>query len=286
MHTARYLMITDAIGLSMLLSPQIVRVMSPSGRVAVACTGFVLSWVGIGLWHPSAFGGRLLRETFFGSLHPSLYVYTFPLLPWFCVDLLGTTIGGRLGNYMLKGDYTGGARWLRLVGAGSMLLGLSGRIAGIAFRHLADGFGIEGWLRAAVETLCSPHVKFPPSPVYVCFFGGLGIILLSACLEAENRGLIAQVIRYAASLGQTSLVMFVTQFYLFYTVLYLLRPRLPLAGAWPVYLLLSIMIVVQIARIWHRRGYRKYLTVGLVALGNQRSTHRAIHPLPSLATNV
>jgi hypothetical protein len=145
------------------------------------------------------------------------------------------------------------------------MIGVVGKGASSAFDRLDGAFGLpHPWMRTALHMLGAPRMKFPPSPAYMCFYGGVGLCVLAAWLAVEQRGLASGAMNVATMLGQSSLFMFVLQFYLFYTLLHLARPYLPFAGAWPVYLLLCVLAVGLSAVVWHRRGYRRFLAVGFV----------------------
>ena len=126
-------------------------------------------------------------------------------------------------------------------------------------RHLLGG--PQSRLQELVHTLTS-RTKWPPAPGYLLFYGGLGVSVLALCLLAEQRQTVMRMRTFAAVLGQNSLVMFVIQAAVYYTVLHLVRPYLPAVSAWPLYMALSIGIVIAPALVWHRFGYRRFLTVG------------------------
>jgi hypothetical protein len=63
--------------------------------------------------------------------------------------------------------------------------------------------------------------------------------------------------------GQASLFVFILQFFVYFTLVHLARPYLPFTSAWPVYLVTSMWGIVALGRAWYRRGYRRFVTVGL-----------------------
>src|SRR5262249_44896151 len=115
----------------------------------------------------------------------------------------------------------------------------------------------------SVVHILTSRLKFPPAPVYLLFYGGLGLGILSLWLVAEHDSRFARVSSFAAMLGQNSLVMFVSQAAVYYTLVHDIHERLPYASwGWPLYLAVSMVFVVVPTWAWHRLGYRKYLTVG------------------------
>jgi len=278
LQSVRYLIITDAIGVSMLIAPTLVARVRPIGRLIIAVTLFTASWVAVGFWHPSSFAGRLLLESLFGSRHPSVYMLVFPLVPWCALDLLGSVIGERLGEFSISGDARGMFRTLARTGTVAIAAALVLKLTAVLLATRGGGAESEVYLRG-FAILASPGIKFPPSPAYVLFYGGLGLCWLSMWWMAERRGW-HRVISPAANLGQASLFMFVLQSYVFFTAIYLLKPVLPFAWVWPMYLVVASVIIMLAAAEWHRRGYRRFVTVGLKSWYNRRNQAS----IPGLAT--
>jgi hypothetical protein len=263
MRTGRYVLITDAIGLSMIVTPWLVTRISASMRLAVSASLFTISWMAIGFWHPASIAGRITLETLFGSVKPSFYAFTFPLVPWFCIDLAGSSLGDWLGMLFLAGDEAGMTRLLAVLGTGGVAIGAAAKGGYIALERLSRALGLtDDRLIRALRTLTSPHLKWPPSPAYVVFNGGLALCLLSLWLLAERRGWMARTMDYAVAVGRSTLFMFIAQFYVYYTVVYLVHAHVPFAWAWPIYLTVSMLAVILPALEWHRRGYRRFITVG------------------------
>jgi uncharacterized membrane protein len=272
-RTARYLLITDAIGVSMLVGPAMVSRVSSAGRLIIAASLFALSWVAIGFWHPTSFAGRLALETLFGSLHPSIYRYTLPLVPWCCLDLVASAVGERLGTLFVAGDVDGMRRLVARVGAVSVALALSAKLGYVIVKDLSAGVALHNpWLSAA-GIFTSPGMRFPPSAGYLVFYSGLGWCWIYLWLSIERSDWAPRLINNFAALGQVSLFMFVAQYYVYFTVIYLVRPHLPFAWAWPVYLVISMLAVILPALEWHRRGYRRFMRVGFKHWYNRRLVH-------------
>jgi hypothetical protein len=107
------------------------------------------------------------------------------------------------------------------------------------------------------------------------FYSGLGVGgILGGWLFIERKGY--AVLDWAAALGQTSLVMFITQSYVYYSGIYLLRPHLS-GRFWPVWLAVSIVAVLLPSAVWHHLGLNRYITVGYRYLHERRTALAAAH---------
>jgi hypothetical protein len=249
---------TDTIGICMLVVPSLVARTRPRNRVVWAGAVYTFSWIML-LWHPLTMSGHFVKETLFGSPELTFYNYTFPLLPWFSLNLAASALGDRLGIWHLNG------RWDRMQGLlnRTAVCAFIGATALVGIHSAASRLTVNEGPWTALRLLTLPFQKEPPSPAYLLFYGAIGLGMISACLFCERRGLCRGFASRTIVLGQTSLVAFVAQYYVFYTALeFLLRNRL-LTLAWPVYFLVSVAAVFAIALAWHRRGYDRFITVGL-----------------------
>src|SRR5262245_42606936 len=179
LHTARCVIITDAIGIAMILGPAVVERLSAAERLTIAAALYATSWAAT-LWlHPAGAGARLTAEVLFGTVQVSRTTVIFPIVPWCCLDIAASVLGERLGAYFLAGDQRGMGRLLSRTGVAAVFAAPLLKLANVAERTLA-GAGRSATARAdAIRMLTSPHVKFPPSPAYFLFYGGLGLLWVS-----------------------------------------------------------------------------------------------------------
>jgi uncharacterized membrane protein len=261
MHTAQYVIITDVIGVSMIVGPWIIAHLSPGRRLAVSAGLYAASWVAIESWHPHHAAGWFVQETFFGSFEPRFYLYTFPLIPWFSFELAASVIGDRLGCLYERNDHAGMERLLRTLAV--LALSLSAVAKGLYLVAVwSHRFGPEHARLQEVVHILTSRLQFPPAPVYLLLYGGLGLGVLSLWLLVDRRAAIPRLARFAAMLGQNSLFMFICQAAVYYTIVHTVHARLPYAWAWPGYLAMSMALVILCTLAWHRLGYRTFLTVG------------------------
>ena len=82
--------ITDTIAACILVTPILAERLSARNRVAVGLAAYFLSAVMIDTWQPHAEVGEFIKEAFAGSLNPVVYNCSFPILPWFAVNCMGS----------------------------------------------------------------------------------------------------------------------------------------------------------------------------------------------------
>jgi len=247
------LFVTDAIGVSLIVTPMLVTRFAPMTRLGMSTALFTLSWLVIITWHPHTVLGSALQETVFGSGSPVFYAYAFPLLPWFSLHVAGTVLGEQLGERLLRGDQRGMLHLLGQVGAGCAILAFAIKSLYVAARW----YGVRG---AFMYALTSPFQKYPPSPAYLLFYAGVGVgIVLTGCLLVERYDLIS--LKWASALGQTSLGMFIIQSYVYYFGVHSLAPYLS-KSLWPVWLVLSIAVNLALTWMWRRWNLNRFITVG------------------------
>jgi uncharacterized membrane protein len=202
MHTARYVIITDVIGVSMIVGPWVIAHLSPARRLAVSAGLYAASWVAIESWHPQGPAGWFVQETFFGNVAPKFYLYTCPLIPWFSFELAASVVGDHLGRLYQRDDLAGMARLLRTIAV--LALSLSAVAKGLYLAAVATHrFGPEHAQLQSVAHMLTSRFQFPPAPVYLLFYGGLGLGVLSLWLVAEHRARLPRLCRFAVILGQT-----------------------------------------------------------------------------------
>src|SRR6185436_13069574 len=264
-YAVRFVSITDAVGVCMLVSPWLVATVPPRTRVLLALCAYAAALTLVLRWHPAAHYPLVLKETFFGRMeHGGFYVYAFPIVPWFSLELAATALGDRLGTYGSEGDVGAMHRLLLR----SAAIGATVATALNVASHAARQGGYASTF--ATHAVGSPFAKMPPSLVYFLFYGAIALVLISASLRLASAPQMAGIVRGLATIGQTSFVVFVSQFFVYFTVLHAVRPYLPLAWAWPLYFVLSIVATLAPALAWHRCGYNRFLTVGYRRLSEGR----------------
>lgn len=252
---ARVLFVTDTIAFALIVGPLIVRRTTQWSRVLLAALLLVVSWVVI-LAVPDGAGGSVaavLRETLFGFQHQSWWEYSFPLVPWLAVYLVGTVVGQHLA------DGSSAARPARRLvpwGVGSIAFAAAFMAAARVVRLVAPR---SAAVRDIVGQLANPFHKLPPSPVFLLFYGGAALLMTAVVFAWEETGLLPWAFDRAIEIGRASLVVFVVQYYLFY----LLMPVLPgsRSALWPLYFVAGMAVLSLLARAWLAAGGNEFLRV-------------------------
>ena len=138
-------------------------------------------------------------------------------------------------------------------------------------------------LAGTLYQLVSPFQKYPPGPAYLLFFGGMALLLISGLLFAKKAQWFQSPLRFMETMGRNSLLTFLLQYFVYYTVLHWLVTRTNLITpltAWT-FLLLSILGQVALIMLLDRYHIRRLWTVGLPGLLQflaQSTEHRPIPP--------
>ena len=271
-QTIRRGYITDVIAISVIIGPTLVTLMRPRLRLLLAAVLFSLDWVVILTWTPHSHAAELFKHYFIGIVNPDAYGITFsafPVIPWFALYLVGTCVGERLGVlYRTKGKREGHL-FLARMGLVAAALGVLAKATNIALKHSPT----FPRLHPDVMRLLSSYQKFPPSPTYLLFYAGFGLLIVAAVFEAERRGHVKFLIRQLHQMGEASLVVYAVQFYV-YTVFVRALP-LPYSPLWPILFLATLAFLAMSATFWNTYLGNQLLTVGLTSALNRRAARRA-----------
>jgi hypothetical protein len=252
---ARFIFITDAIGVCILTGPWLVKNLSSAARLALGSGLLLFTWYLFLTWKPAGVGRELMRAIFIGDDPFAHGWLTFPLLPWLGTYLVATPLGEVLSVWI-----SAGKNWVARLGSVSVVV----MAAGLLLHLLGRGQS------PAVRALLSGLKKYPPGPAYllVCGGAGLGMTAFLGWLEQKKR--LLSVLSLLATVGRSSLVVFVVQYFIYYVGFTFLR--LPVTHLWPIYLATSLVLVFGVALFWDRYLGNEYLTVGLPYL--TRGRHR------------
>lgn len=250
--------ITDVIGVALLVMVPLARQTPWRMRIKAGLGLALLSSLAALAWHPAGKWMGTLEETLIGSSVEPLRGYAFPLLPWLGVYAASTGLGSRLVPLFRAGRHREAGRFI--IGAGLCATGLAIILRVLVLLLPRSG----GSVLAALHFLTTPWSKIPPSPGYLLFFGGLGLVItggLLTCSAAVQRSLL---VRALTLLGRNSLWAYLAQNVVYFVVLYMLA--LPYHPAWPLLLVASIGVVFALAWVWEISGGNKFVTVGYPAM--------------------
>ena len=254
--------ITDTIAFCVLLGLLVVPRTTRPVRLALAGALYGMAWIAWSFWNPTAPSGTLVKAVFIGPPLAATNVTWFAFLPWASVYLVGTCLGEYkyLGSQHAKSLYASVAVMLIKIAAGAITLSLVIAAVGAV---LQDHIGTH--LDAVPYAMVSLFQKYPPGPVYLLFFGGIGVMLIGILLRVAHVWREHAVVQGLAELGQLSLIAYLLQFLLYFTGLTLLVAKTDLTpvGLWPVYFLTSVALLLLLVRMSRWAGLNGLCTVGL-----------------------
>lgn len=246
--------ITDVIGVALLIMVPIILRTHWQRRIQVGIGLAVVSYVVSLAWHPTTGWIEVVEETFIGWAH----VQTFPLLPWLGVYAAGTGLGARLVPLLRAGCERQAGQLMLSVGLGAAALAVL--LRGVLRTQAAAGSDVLTVLNA----LTSPWEKVPPSPGYLLFFGGCGLMLTGSLLAAPRDLRVWRAFRSLTLLGRNSLFAYLAQNFIYFVLLYGLA--LPYHAVWPLLFVASVAAVFLLAGLWETILGNRFLTLGYPAV--------------------
>ena len=202
-----------------------------------------------------------MKHYWVGVVNPSDWGTTagdFALIPWFAAYLVGTTIGERVGRHYRDKNELRGHLLLVKIGGACIGLALGVKLVILVLRQTVPVFAQA---HPGLLNFLSFYQKFPPGPMYFLFFGGAGMLLVAAVLEAGRRGIQPFLLGQLRQIGLASLFVYVVQYYLYAVALRALH--LPYTPFWPILLALSIVLLAFAANLWNSVEGNRFLTVGV-----------------------
>jgi hypothetical protein len=184
------------------------------------------------------------------TVDPASPGWGFPPLPWFGFYLIAQCLGEWIGQQLQEGSVQELLPRLRRVAFGAMSVAASAKLP-VLFSKYTLGAEIHPLLRS----ITLPTGKFPPSPDYLLFYGGAGLLLLYALAECAERGWFERLRGQLAKVGGTALFVFVAQYYVYFNLLILARPE----ADWAVYFAASLVMLYVLSSLG---GGNALLSVG------------------------
>ena len=257
-HTPQALqfeMITDAIGVAIIIGPSLLMWISARGRIVLGVVILMVSWCVSYLWIPQGpFVSIVVRYAFGFSDELS----GFPFVPWLGIYVLATVLGERVGTHARASRPRQGDTLLFRVAVISLGIGIAATVARHTLRALAPTLLTEHEVLAG---FLAASRKFPPGPIYLLLFGGAGMILIAKAFSLSRDDRWAAVTRPLGAIGRASFFVFILQSYVYYIALPALG--LPYPQLWPFYYAASLLFFLASASLWNALDGNRYLTVGL-----------------------
>ena len=253
--------ITDTIGLSLLTGALLVDRLDATHRAALGVLLYGVNCLLVFGWNAHIGAMHEIKLLTIGFDPTWSTVYNFPLLPWLGVYLIGSAVGERMSAWMNAGQDRTMQHAFLMGGAACIAVAVLAKLlAWAVWGRAVPNFHLVSPLAYFAS---SPWQKHPPGPVYVLFFGGLGVVMLGTLFALMTRAWFALCARCLMLLGRASLFVFILQFYVYFVFLWVLHP--PYTVLWPSYFALSIVVLGLAAHWWDSRRGNQYLTLHVTA---------------------
>jgi uncharacterized membrane protein len=259
-------MITDTVGVALLLAV-LLRKAHVSVYWGLGIALCAVSWIVALAADPSGEWARRLFAVLFqmkGGEYPAIDA---PIVSYVGVFLIGMALSSHLQAPLMRGQHDVLAGRLMLYGLGAITLALVGVLAWHLLKdHARALIGDPDTLVAIRDTL-DPRGKRPPSPSYLLFYGGAGLLMLAIFFYGRPRAIVDPVRRWTSVIGRASLACFIVQDWLFFLV-----PRalgfedIQSVAFWLAYLAFCVALLWGFALKWGQLHGNRILTVGLKAL--------------------
>jgi uncharacterized membrane protein len=265
--------IPDAIGVALCLAP-LFRRMSSTVIFVVGATLCVSSWFIAAAWAPQTDLTAALGRLLFNVRSEQTWLNDVSILPYFGTFLIGMGLSSHMHRALIELNRGWISRRLLTIGAisvGSIL------ICALTWYFAKEEIVATLQSPAAVllrETI-DPRYKWPPSPAYLLFYGGAGLLIAGTFFAGWPSWAIGPIVRTSAVIGRASLMCFVLQDWLLLLVPQVFGFRnMQSPIFWAGYTALVIVTLYCAARAWDTVHGNRFFTVGLRALQRQRSRKR------------
>jgi hypothetical protein len=264
--------VVDEIGLCTLIAAFLVPHLASLAvcrRIAMfAVATLLLAWAANLLWMPSAPLGLALKNLLIGGTVDSAHIgpYTAPTLQYMALYAIGLPLGHLFGAFS-----AGRIRGMRLARRSALIGGLlvGGSCLIRLLRYEIDHLTFfQSVPHAGLDLTLKVTTKIPPSPLYVTFYCGMGLLLLGAAFWLAQHGQVLgkALLGRLAVIGRASLFVFVLQYFLFWTLPDLLGVT-PNELCFMVFLG-NVLLMYWAATLWGRIRGNRYLTFGIRLKGH------------------
>jgi len=196
-----------------------------------------------------------------------------------------------LSSYGRDALVNGDSRWLArrfaVIGACGMALSIVGIIAWHYGKHSLPEAWREPHVASLLRATLHPGYKAPPSPAYLLFYAGAGLLMTALFFYGRPRWL-ASITGKAAVIGKASLLCFIAQDWLLFLIPQQLGfQHFTSVPFWFGYLALVVLVVFFLSGQWIRLDGNRFFTVGLKRLMRRRRattqavTQRDVAPKPA-----
>jgi uncharacterized membrane protein len=254
--------ITDAIGICLVCAVALHR-LPAAVLAALGAALAVLSWpIAMTLTFESP-AARYLATALFDLRSESNALIDAAIVPYLGLFVIGMAFSKMSLAKLRSRDFDPIARSLAIRGISALGIVAAAILIWFALKLLEltpDDPAIAELARKGLD----PRSKLPPSPAYLLFYGGCGLLLTAWCLIAKPRVVMRPFVGWASTIGRASLMSFVLQNWL-------LKLAPALFGFedstsiifWTAYLCGAVAILYWAASRWNAIGANRFLTLGL-----------------------
>jgi uncharacterized membrane protein len=193
------------------------------------------------------------------------------IAPYLGLFLIGMALSKGSSGLIEDRDYVRLAYKLSRIGTITIVSVLLAALLWHEFGGATHLFVGSADIEAFIRQTLSPTQKLPPSPAYLAFYGGGGLLIAAMCLAQRPRALLQPIVHWTATIGRTSLMCFVVQDWLLRSTPVLLGfDKIESYVFWSAYCVASILILHWLANRWDAARLNRFLTVGLKKLNKHK----------------
>jgi uncharacterized membrane protein len=262
-RTLRGVTVVDEIGLCTAVAaffvPQLANPKLCNTIAFVAALALVLAWLMNMFWLPGASVTLSAEEMLVGgNMTMANFTAHTPVLQYLAIYSIGLPLGHYFATYARR-EIPLRAVAVRLASAGVLLVSaaLALRVVRYAFDQLPALHSPEMDLTLKITE------KTPPSPAYLLFFGGCGLLLIGAMFRlSESKHTWSRAsLEWSAVIGRSSLLIFVLQYFLFWTLPDLLGIHPNKLAA--LLFVANVLLIRYVAGAWGRLRGNRWMTLGI-----------------------
>ena len=270
--------IVDAIGVSLCVAVALRRLSAP----ALLTTGLFLalaSWPVAMTLQVESVWAKYAGALLFNLRSEANNYIDVPLVAYLGVFLIGMGLSVASSRDLQARAHLKVARRLFVVGASAIGMVAVGIILWFA---LSEPLELESWRHAdLLKRTLNPTNKWPPSPAYLFFYGGLGLLMTALLLWGQRRRVTGRIVAVTSVIGSASLMCFIVQDFVLRLVPRILGISTDSPIFWLVYCGACVALLYVLARKWNAANGNRWFTVGLKKLAAKRGqAAHAVRGLP------
>jgi uncharacterized membrane protein len=266
-HRLRGITVVDEIGFCTVIAAFVVpRLTDRAVCITIArCAALFLAiaWLVNLFWFPAALPLLYAKEILVGGNISILNLAAHtPVLQYLAIYCIGLPLGHGFAKYA-RGEISLRTTAVQLASIGALLAS-----SAIALRALRFAFDQVPALHGReLDLTLMITEKTPPSPAYLLFFGGCGLMLIGAMfrLAQSKQAWSRATLEWLAVIGRASLLVFVLQYFLFWTLPDLLGIHPNELAA--LLFVVNVLLMRYVAGAWGRARGNRWMTLG-IRVGN------------------